>query len=449
MGLILGLMVLGVPVMAGTGIWMWLAARRARPRLRGTVAAGQAETIVLVGSEGGSTWGFAATLQAALTAAGHKVHVAPMQAFAPARYTRAERIIVLAATYGNGTAPASAKGFLERLDDAKLRRMPMAVLGFGDRSFPAFCAYARAVADMATAQGWPMLVPMDSVDRQSPQDFARWGHALGAALGLSLEMNHQPVVPHSRDLTLLSRRDYGVEVQAPTAILRFALPKVALWRRLTGVGVMRFAAGDLLGIVPEGSPVPRLYSLASAAADGFVEICVRKHPDGLCSGQLMELQPGQTMRAFIRRNPEFRPKRGRGSASGPVLLIGAGTGIGPLAGFVRANGIRRPMHMWFGARHPGSDMLYGEDLAAWEKDGRLSSLTTAFSRTAAHSYVQDALRRDGARVAQLVSGGAQILVCGGREMATGVTEALADILAPMGLTPAMLKAEGRYGEDVY
>ncbi|MCF8487168.1 MAG: PepSY domain-containing protein [Rhodobacteraceae bacterium] len=445
LGLVLGLMALGVPIMAATGTIMWIAARRARPRLRHNISAGQAETVLLVGSEGGSTWGFAATLHAALTAAGQKVHTAPMSAFAPTRYAHAARIIVLAATYGNGTAPSSAKGFLDRLAAAPALPIPLAVLGFGDRSFPAYCGFASEVAATAQAQGWNTLLPMDSVDRQSPQDFARWGRALGAALGLVLELHHQPVTPRTESLTLISRRDYGTEVQAPTAILRFALPKVPLWRRLTGFGVMKFAAGDLLGVVPHGSQIPRFYSLASATADGFVEICVRKHPDGLCSGQLTDMQPGQTARAFVRRNPDFRPARGRR----PVLLIGAGTGIGPLAGFVRANRQHRPMHLWFGARHPDSDMLYGEDLSDWAKDGNLATLTTAFSRTAARSYVQDALRRDGARVAQLVADGAQILVCGGRDMAVGVTEALADILAPQGLTPARLKAEGRYAEDVY
>ena len=34
-------------------------------------------------------------------------------------------------------------------------------------------------------------------------------------------------------------------------------------------------------------------------------------------------------------------------------------------------------------------------------------------------------------------------------MAVGVSAALAEILAPVGLTPALLKAEGRYVEDVY
>ncbi len=34
-------------------------------------------------------------------------------------------------------------------------------------------------------------------------------------------------------------------------------------------------------------------------------------------------------------------------------------------------------------------------------------------------------------------------------MAAGVADALAEILAPTGLTPAVLKTEGRYVEDVY
>ena len=75
LGLVLGLMALGVPAMGATGVLVWLAGRRGRPRIRGNQPAGRAETILLVGSEGGSTWGFAATLHAALTEAGQSVHV--------------------------------------------------------------------------------------------------------------------------------------------------------------------------------------------------------------------------------------------------------------------------------------------------------------------------------------------------------------------------------------
>jgi sulfite reductase (NADPH) flavoprotein alpha-component len=446
LGLVLGLMALGVPAMGATGVLVWLAGRRGRPRIHGNRPAGRAETILLVGSEGGSTWGFAATLHAALTEAGQSVHVGPMSAFAPARYGAARRIILLAATYGDGAAPASAKGFLDRL--AALEVAPdasVAVLGFGDRSFPAYCAFAKAVADAAQAKGWPKLLPLDTIDRQSPQDFARWGRVLGEALGTPLELSHQPVLPATETLTLISRRDYGAEVQAPTAILRFALPRATLWQRLTGAGFARFHAGDLVGVLPEGSTVPRLYSLASAHRDGFVEIVVKKHAGGLCSGQLTALEPGDTVSAFMRRNPGFRPGRGRA----PLILIGAGTGIGPLAGFVRGNGRRRPIHLFFGMRHPDSDFFYGEEMPGWQAEGRLTRLVTAVSRGSRPHYVQDALRGDAAEVARLIRDGARVMVCGGRDMAAGVADALAEILAPTGLSPALLKAEGRYVEDVY
>lgn len=444
LGLVLGLSALGVPFMSWTGLRLWITGRKGRGRT--SAPASEADTIILVGSEGGSTWGFADALRSALSEAGLRVHLGPMSVFAPQRWPKARRVLLLAATYGDGEAPESARGFLERLDtlpDAP--EAPLAVLGFGDRSFPAFCGYAAEIARAADAKGWRQILPMATVDRQSPQDFARWGRDLSAALALAFELNHQPAPPKTAELELVSRRDYGADVQAPTSILRFGLPRQSLWQRLSGRGFPRFEPGDLIGVLPEGSDLPRLYSLASGSRDGFIEICVRRQPGGLCSGQLTALEPGQTVRAFVRHNPGFRPTRGKA----PVVMIGAGTGIGPLAGFARANRARRPMHLYFGLRHPASDAFYAEELSDWQQDGRLSSVTTASSRGERPIYVQDALRTDAARIAQLVSGGAQILVCGGRDMAAGVSATLADILAPLGCTPATLKAEGRYAEDVF
>lgn len=445
LGLVLGLMALAVPAMGATGVAVWLAGLRARPRIRGNAAAGSAETILLVGSESGSTWGFAATLHAALTEAGQSVHVAALSAYDPARYARVQRFVIMAATYGDGAAPASATGFLDRLAAQPKPEAPVAVLGFGDRSFPDFCAYAQAVADAAATKGWTALLPLDTVDRQSPQDFARWGRLLGDALNVPLELVHQPVMPALHTLTLISRRDHGAEVQSPTSILRFALPQGSLWQRMTSAALQRFEAGDLLGILPQGATVPRLYSLASGSRDGFVEIVVKKQPGGLASGKLVALEPGDRVVAFLRRNPDFHAGRGRA----PLILIGAGTGIGPLAGFVRANRRRRPIVLFFGMRHAESDYLYASDLAGWKGEGRLMRLFTAVSRGAHPLYVQHALRAEAAQVAQMIHDGARVMVCGGRDMAAGVAEVLADVLAPAGLTPAMLKAAGRYVEDVY
>lgn len=445
-GLVLGLLTLAAPVLAVTGALVWLARRKTRPGLKGMAAADRAETILLVASEGGTTWGFAQSLGQALQKAGQSVHLGPLSSFQPERYGRARRIIVMAATWGDGDAPTAARGMAERIARlTPLPGVPLTVLGFGDRSFPAYCAFAEALDRAARLAGWDALLPLDRIDRQSAQAFARWSRTLGAAMGIALEVTHQPALPRTAPLTLTARRDYGEAVQAPTAILRFALPRASILDRLRGRALPRFRPGDLLGILPEGSSVPRFYSLASGTADGFAEIVVSRHPGGLCSGQLIALQPGQGIRAFVRPNPGFQPDGG----SAPLLLIGAGTGIGPLAGFIRANRSRRPIHLWFGARHPQADYLYDADLRDWAAEGRVAAVSTAFSRLATRQHVQDRLRSEAEAIRLLMAEGAQVMVCGGRDMAKGVREAMAEIIAPLGLTLEALKAGGRYAEDSY
>jgi sulfite reductase (NADPH) flavoprotein alpha-component len=179
--------------------------------------------------------------------------------------------------------------------------------------------------------------------------------------------------------------------------------------------------------------------------DGVAEICVRRHPQGICSGYLTALQPGANIQAFVRPHESFRPAPG----PAPVILVGAGTGIGPLVGFIRHNPPQRSMHLYFGARNADDGFLYQEELKGLVGDRRLRSLTTAFSRSTDKAYVQDRLLADATRLRELVTQGAQILVCGGRKMAEGVADAWERILADSGLTVARLRRAGRYVEDVY
>ncbi|MFG1261041.1 PepSY domain-containing protein [Xanthobacter flavus] len=446
LGLFLGLASAMVPVLGGTGLVLWLRRRAARPRITANVPARAADTVILVGSEGNSTWGFAATLHTALVAAGHKVHTAAMNEVSAA-HLAAPRVLVLAATYGEGAAPQSAKHFLSRL--AGLPGQPaVAVLGFGDRSFPHFCRFARAVADALEARGCPQLLPMKRIDRRSAQEFAQWGRDLGGALGHDLVLTHVAEPPKTMPLVLAGRELYGEAVGAPVAILRFQAPADP---RTGAPGPLpAFEAGDLVGIVPPGQKtgdaMPRFYSLASSTHDGVLEICVRLRAGGLCSTFLHGLRPGGGIDAFIRENPAFRPAKGRG----PLILIGAGAGIGPLAGFVRANAAGRPVHLYWGGRSAASDFLYEHELAQHLAERRLTTLRTAFSRDPEGSaYVQDRIAADAPRLRELVKQGAQILVCGGRDMAEAVTRALEPVVRPLGLDLPTLKSSGRYVEDVY
>ncbi|MFG1377498.1 PepSY domain-containing protein [Xanthobacter autotrophicus] len=442
LGLLLGLTSAAVPVLGATGIALWARRRAARPRVAANAPARGADTVILVGSEGHSTWGFAGTLHAALTGAGHRVHIAAMNEVGAA-HLAADRLLILTATYGDGDAPASAKGFLSRL--ARLKGCPpVAVLGFGDRNFPHFCRFAQEVADALEAKGCPRLLPMKRVDRRSAQEFAQWGQDLGVVLGHDLTLSHVAEPPKTVSLMLAGRELYGEAVGTPVAILRFHAgpdPRTAAPGRLPS-----FVAGDLVGIVPPGDGMPRFYSLASSTRDGVLEICVRLREGGLCSGFLHGLAPGGTVNAFIRANPSFRPAAGRA----PLILIGAGAGIGPLAGFVRANAAERPMHLYWGGRSAASDFLYEHELAQHLAERRLTSLKTAFSRDAeGGTYVQDRIAADAPRLRELLKQGAQILVCGGRDMAEAVTRAFEPVVRPLGLDLAALKSCGRYVEDVY
>jgi sulfite reductase (NADPH) flavoprotein alpha-component len=133
-----------------------------------------------------------------------------------------------------------------------------------------------------------------------------------------------------------------------------------------------------------------------------------------------------------------------------VLLIGSGTGVAPLAGFIRRNDRLTPMHLYFGGRDPARDFYFGSEIQRWLGEGRLTTLQPIFSRVPdGGGYVQDALRHDADSLRSLFKQGAIVRVCGSRAMACGVAETLDVVLAPLQLSVSKLKAKERYAEDVF
>ncbi|MGE5332016.1 MAG: PepSY domain-containing protein, partial [Nitrospirota bacterium] len=220
-----------------SGVVIWWQARRLVPHITGNSPLAQADVLLFVASEGGSTWGFAQALHEALAHSGHRVHTGALEHFQTAPATR--QVFVLAATYGEGQAPAHAKDALERIAKLTASAVPVTVLGFGDRQYPAFCAFAEALEHTLRAQGWPALLPLECIHQQSSQQFARWGQALAQALGAPLVLDHVPRVPPTTPLTLVARQGYREHSDEPTAILRFAWPAQGGGARLG-----HFAAGD-------------------------------------------------------------------------------------------------------------------------------------------------------------------------------------------------------------
>ncbi|SFJ80465.1 PepSY domain-containing protein [Celeribacter neptunius] len=447
LGLLLGLMALSVPVLSGSGLLIWLGGRSRQGKRLPNTPAEAADVILLVGSEGGTTWRFAHAFARSLSDVGKTTHLAEMNDFTPAQYKRAQSIVLFAATYGDGDAPESAREFLEALADMETPpAAPLSVLGFGDSTFPAFCAYADTVTRAAEAKGWALLLDTHHVDRQAPRDFAKWGTEFAAASGFALgDVSTALTRRPTRSLTLVSKKLYGETAQAPTAVLRFALPKQTLLGRLMKRDFTAFEAGDLLNVIPEGDDSPRSYSLASGSKDGFVEICVRKAPGGLASGQLCALNPGDTIAAYTTPNAQFHAPEG----DAPLVLIGAGAGIGALAGMIRGNTRKRETHLFFGMRSRAGGIPFEIEFEDWADNGQLSDLVLALSRSETPRYVQHALQDEVAKLRDLIRRGAHVMICGGRDMGDGVRAVFEDILAPLGLSVRHLEEEGRYAVDVF
>ena len=301
----MGLCAASLPVFGITGAVVWWRRRSARPRIRDNVPAGKADTVILVGSEGNTTWGFATTLHAALTAAGHSVHTTAMNDLAPV-HARADRMLILTATAGDGAAPASAKHFLARL--AKLDpSVPVAVLGFGDRTFPQFCRFAQDVSECRSrTKGWPILMPLKRVDRQSAQEFAEWGRDLGAVLGHDLLLEHAAASPKTTQFELLDREDYGAAVGARVAILRFRAPaRRGAWQgRPSSVVRARRSCRDRAARELNAALLLARVVVAGRRSGDLRAACATA---ACCSTFLHGLRPGERVEAFIRENPGFRP----------------------------------------------------------------------------------------------------------------------------------------------
>ncbi|MFG2948438.1 bifunctional cytochrome P450/NADPH--P450 reductase [Streptomyces adustus] len=253
-----------------------------------------------------------------------------------------------------------------------------------------------------------------------------------------------------------------------------------LGKRVSVLGLLeRFGAVELpLAVFLEmtGPIRPRFYSISSAplANPRHVRLTIgllegpalsgNGHYRGLCSSYLAGLKPGDVVYGYVRvPSPTFAPPA---DPATPLILIGPGTGIAPLRGFLEerarqhASGTEVGVSQVFvGCRHPEHDYFYRQEMQAWEQAG-IAQVHTAFSAVTGHParFVQNAIAHAADIVWQAIQDGAYIYVCGdGRRMAPAVREALAaihrqktgsnDETAQQWL--AQLETDERYQQDVF
>jgi sulfite reductase alpha subunit-like flavoprotein len=246
---------------------------------------------------------------------------------------------------------------------------------------------------------------------------------------------------------------------------------------------------DLLAVLPRQKP--RLYSISSCSLANPQQIhltvgVVRATTEtgrvrlGLCSNFLAGLDPAQhhTVRLAVRTSG-FRPPV---NPEAPMLLVGPGTGLAPLMGFLQhremqlralqasRSGLAEPVadapieatavhtRLFFGC-HDLNDYLYQHELETWHEVGLLTHLDVAFSRMGDEKiYVQDLIAQQSTDLWNVLSQpDCHYYVCGDARMADDVFDVLMSIARTIGgLTHAQavdffrrMKAEKRFVADVW
>jgi len=233
----------------------------------------------------------------------------------------------------------------------------------------------------------------------------------------------------------------------------------------------RLSAQELIDLLrPLGS---RSYSIASSTSlvDEEVHLTVATHfsdaigvqRTGVASqflnhriaeGALVKVFPEPNSRFHLPANPDT-----------PIIMIGAGTGVAPFRAFMQeletrqSNGESNP-DSWliFGNPHLRSDFLYQKEWLQWRESGLLNRIDVAFSRDQADKvYVQHIVEQQAADIAEWITRGASVYICGALSMGQSVQDALqAAIAQQQGLNEeaavaamADLRRSKRIHKDLY
>jgi len=408
--------------------------KRRANRVKNRFSADESRFVILVGSENGSTFRFARHIQQQLLNLGEKAFLTEFNSYTV--FPKAEQLIALTATYGLGDAPTNARQFISLVDKyPQSQPVRYSVVGFGSHAYPDFCKFAFEVNQLLARQPWAMpLLDIHTVNDRSPDEFGLWAEA----------WSQQTNLPMAVSSDLLKTTVTSLDTLTVVDNTRTTQPDGTFLVRLRSNGRNSVTSGDLLAIYPANDHRERLYSIG--VLENELQLSVRLHPNGLGSGYLHGLTPGETIRARLVSNSHFHfPKK-----APVVVMIANGTGIAPFLGMISENKQPIPCHLYCGFRQHSSFDIYRHFLEANRSDQRLTDLHVAFSREGDRQYVSDLIARDADFIANTLMMKGVLMLCGSLAMQKDVLALLDTIChTKLGQSVSAYQSHGQILMDCY
>lgn len=398
--------------------------KRRSVRIKNRFKADDAKIILLVGSENGSTIGFADAIHRQLLATGHKSFLAQPNDYTA--FAKAEHLILLTSTHGLGDPPSNAdklKTLVEK--HPQQQNVKVSVVGFGSQSYPDFCGFARKAYSFFYQQPWAdMILPLHTVNEKSVVEFVKWVKMWSETTSIPLATTPALYVKKPKMLksfTVVNKQTDG----GHTFILM-----------LKPTQRLKFQSGDLLAIYPKADATERLYSIGKV--DGNIQLVVRLHENGLGSGFLNSIEIGSSLRARVVENTFHLPE------DKAVVMIANGSGIAPFLGMAaKKSQFEKRIYCGFRQSTPLTEYYYK----------MVSSfgigIKMAFSREGSRLYVMDLIKRDAPFFAAHLKSGGVVMICGSLVMQRDVEQVLDDICKSDGKSLSEYKSNGQLLTDCY
>lgn len=409
--IILGLASINILFFIYSGFVIML--RRTRTKIKNKYNANNADIIILVGSENGTTLTFANHIHQQLLGQNQKSFLTSMNQFQT--FHNAKHLLIFTSTYGLGDAPNNANTF-----DKLVKKFPQnsniqySVVGFGSKSYEDYCAYAIYVDKLLAQLAWAKpTIPLHTVNDRSVEEFVIWVQNWTEKSLLALATApavYQSKIPNLNTFTVIEKTNVSEDNSTFKVVLK-ARKKLS------------FASGDLLAIYPGKDHRERFYSIGKK--NNTLQLMVKLFPNGFGSEFLYQLKINQTIDARIMSNSKFHfPKK-----SDRIIMIANGTGIAPFLGMIQENHLKKNISLYAGFRYDNSLTEQYRSFAQQEIEANhLRSYNFAFSREGEKQYVMDIIRRDADYFAELLKNGDTIMICGALKMQRDVEQLLDEIV---------------------
>ncbi len=383
---------------------------------------------IIYGSESGSTERFARLFQKQLLSQGEESSLLELNDFENSE--NLDTLYIFTATYGQGEAPENADEFLNNLDSQILREdQKYALLGFGSRSYPEFCKFAKDINKIMLSSPCQELLPARYIDNFSVQEILDWVKEFNNVKSYTCDFKQSELRLPSRLKTFRLLETSKGEIAEDGLFNLLIKPPIT----------SSYQSGDLLSIeFKEGQE--RLYSIAKIK-DGLL-LSIKKHHGGLGSEFLYNLNPDNKFKARIIRNDHFYlPK-----TLNPLILIANGTGIAPFIGMIEQAKKNRDITLYFGI----ADRKGLAKMTSRLNKTKVNHLHIAYSRETPFKYVQDLVSEYPENLVDKLQKNADIMICGSLAMEQEVILALDLILkTQLNSSFADFKKNGRYYSDCY